>query len=81
MFTSEAKAQEFLTLAKREYVRRKRTKIWDGETHLDAIRALELLVDVKGASLEKAAELLKRCASSKEKRGGDMKRQRTVGWN
>jgi hypothetical protein len=42
----------------------------DGESHMDAIRGLEVLAGIPGASLESAAWLLRQCVSSKESRGG-----------
>jgi hypothetical protein len=42
----------------------------DGESHMDAIRALEILAGIPGASLESSAWLLRQCISSREMRGG-----------
>jgi hypothetical protein len=42
----------------------------DGESHMDAIRGLEVLSGIPGGSLETGAWLLRQCVSSKEERGG-----------
>jgi len=71
MFASKEAAEAFLRGIHREYILRKRVLLgFDGEEHMDAIRAKEALVDVPGASLESAAWLLKLCRSTKEMRGG-----------
>src|SRR6267378_3999720 len=69
MFSRKEVAESFLAAKKREYVLHKRTNLWEGEKHLDAIWALEILMDVAGGSLAKGAMLLKLCKSLKEKRG------------
>ena len=38
--------------------------------HRDVLRAVEVLNDVPGATMEAAARLLKECRSSRERRGG-----------
>jgi hypothetical protein len=55
----------------REYILSKRLSVgWDGEEHLDILRAKAVLLGVPRASLESAAWLLRQCRSAKELRGG-----------
>jgi hypothetical protein len=71
MFSSEEAARVFMRGRQREYILSKRLSVgWDGEEHLDALRAKAVLLDMPGASLESAAWLLKLCRSAKEMRGG-----------
>src|SRR5260221_5294368 len=71
MFSSEEAARVFMRGRQREYILSKRLSIgWDGEEHLDALRAKAVLLDMSGASLESAAWLLRQCRSAKELRGG-----------
>jgi hypothetical protein len=52
VFSSEERAKAFMRGRQREYILSKRVTIgWDGEEHLDAIRAKEALVDAPGSSL------------------------------
>jgi hypothetical protein len=71
MFFDRSRAEAFLRGVEREFVMRKKLLLGqDGEAHMDAIRALEVLAGIPGASLESAAWLLRQCVSSKELRGG-----------
>jgi hypothetical protein len=70
MFAKREEAEAFLALKRREYLQGKRTILWDAEQHMDALRALEILSDVPGASLEKGAMMLRLSRSRWERRGG-----------
>ena len=71
MFFSRDRAEAFLRGVQREMIMGKKLLLGqDGESHLDAIRALETLSGTPGASLESAAWLLRQCVSSRERRGG-----------
>jgi hypothetical protein len=71
MFSSQEAARVFMRGRQREYILSKQLSIgWDGEEHLDALRAKAVLLDMPGASLESAAWLLRQCRSAKELRGG-----------
>ena len=71
MFFDRSRAEAFLRGVEREFVMGKKLLLGqDGESHLDAIRGLEVLAGIPGASLESAAWLLRQCVSSRESRGG-----------
>lgn len=70
-FAKKAEAEAFLEQIKRERTRNGEVRIlgWDREAHYDFLRAHELLEDVPGASLTKAAELLRMARGVRELRG------------
>jgi hypothetical protein len=69
-FAKRDEAETFLEMAKREWVRNGGVKLaLDIEAHYDFMRALEVLADVTGGTLEKAALVYRACVSWKEKRG------------
>ena len=56
---------------RREFLSRSRVNLGgDRILHRDVLRAVEVLIDEPGATMEAAARLLKECRSSRERRGG-----------
>lgn len=71
MFFNRDRAEAFLRGVQREMIMGKKLLLGqDGEAHMDAMRGLEVLAGIPGASLESAAWLLRQCVSLKEIRGG-----------
>jgi hypothetical protein len=70
-FSKFEDAQRFLEDARAEYFREKRVRLaCNRELMGDVMRAIQILSDVPGATMTKAAKLLKECRSSQERRGG-----------
>ena len=70
MFLDEGRARQFLEACRREHRLTGRVKlVWDRDLHWDMIRAMRVLSDLPGATLESSAWLLRTCRSSKEQRG------------
>jgi len=71
LFWDPGLAEEFLMEKRREFLSRSRVNLGgDRLLHRDVLRAVEVLNDVPGATMEAAARLLKECRSSRERRGG-----------
>ena len=71
LFWDPGLAEEFLMEKRREFLSRRRVNLGgDRLLHRDVLRAVEVLNDVPGATMEAAARLLKECRSSRERRGG-----------
>ena len=71
LFWDPGLAEEFLMEKRREFLSRSRVNLGgDRLLHRDVLRAVEVLKDVPGATMEAAARLLKECRSSRERRGG-----------
>lgn len=69
-FNSLERAESFLAEVKREWIRNGGISLaYDQVLHYDVMRAAQLLVDLPGSSLEKAAELLWMARSARELRG------------
>lgn len=70
-FNKREAAEAFLAQVKREWLRKGGVVLgFDSEAHYDVMRALEVLADLPGATLEKAALVFRMCRSEKEMRGG-----------
>jgi hypothetical protein len=71
LFWDPGLAEEFLLEKRREFFSRSRVNLGgDRILHRDVLRAVEVLLDVPGATMEAAARLLKARRSSRERRGG-----------
>src|SRR6516165_845765 len=71
LFWDPGLAEEFLMEKRREFLSRSRVNLGgDRLLHRDVLRAVEVLNDVRGATMEAAGRLLKECRSSRERRGG-----------
>jgi hypothetical protein len=70
-FNRRELAEAFLEQAKREWVRKGGVNLaYDQEAHYDFMRAMEVIKEVQGGTLELAAHVFLQCRSLKEKRGG-----------
>lgn len=70
MFARKEDAEAYLLEAQREFFQRGRVELaCDREAHSDAMRGLEILSKIPGATLTKAALLLVECRSARERRG------------
>lgn len=77
LFWDPGLAEEFLMEKRREFFSRSRVNLGgDRLLHRDVLRAVEVLMDVPGATMEAAARLLKECRSSREQRGGKFEEPR-----
>ena len=70
-FSKREAAEAFLEQAKREWVRKGGVNLaYDSEAHYDFMRAMDVIKEVQGGTLELAAHVFLQCRSLKEKRGG-----------